>query len=233
MLDRRLKAVLGPRRPLEMWNAGVEGYNTAQEAAYLRQTGVQLRADMVLLQFHLNDFLPPPVLFRDHRGKIAYQPFSSEYGTVIAPLFRWSYIYRWLLLKWKPTREARQETSRRVVEKAMGAMLELCRQHEMGFFVAVFPLYKARADYEDTENLWHRWILEILATQKIDFVDLHAVYPADAKIERYRETMDDPWHPSVEGHRLAAQGIFTALRTRPLFARRPQGQAAQELAPGF
>jgi lysophospholipase L1-like esterase len=211
-LERRLRAFVGTGRFVEIWNAGVEGYNTAQEEAFLRHKGVHLRADMVLVQFHLNDFLPLPVLFQDHRGEVAYLPFETEYGRVYPGLFRFSYAYRYLLLRWRPTRAAGREAARRQVERAVHGIRDLCRDNGLHLIFAIFPLFKPRAEYAELEDLWHRWILEILGSARIRYVDLHEAFPADASIVALREKPDDPWHPNPEGHRIAAQKLAEVLR---------------------
>jgi hypothetical protein len=219
MTERRLRSFAGRGRSIELWNAGVEGYNTLQQEAYLRQTGLNLQADMVLVQFHLNDFLPLPVLFRDRAGEIAYLPFESEHGAVQPTLFRFSFLYRYLLLRWRPTRAARSEASRRQIEGSVGRIRDLCRQHGLELVFVVFPLFKARIDYEAAEAQWHRWILDILRAAELPYLDLHDYYPKDDTIVQFRETPDDTWHPNVEGHRIAAQAVAHYLWHGPLTRR--------------
>jgi hypothetical protein len=223
-LERRLQAFVGPEAAVEVWNAGVEGYNTVQEAVYLREQGQFVRADLVLVQFHLNDFLPLPVLFQDNTGQIAYLPFESELGSVSQPLFELSFLYRYLLLRWRPTRDARQQTARRQVDRAVAEIQELCRGQKMDLVFVIFPLFKAEADYQAAERHWHRWILEILRARRVDHVDLHGAYPRDRGIEALRETPEDPWHPNPEGHRIAARVLADSIRRRGL-VRRLQRQA--------
>jgi GDSL-like lipase/acylhydrolase family protein len=218
-LERRLQVMIGPGGKVEAWNAGVEGYNTVQEEVYLRELGVEVRADLVVVQFHLNDFLPLPVLFRDHDGQVAYLPFESDLGSVCQPLFQFSYLYRYILLRWRPTHQARNEAARRQIDRAVAGIQDLCRQHGLDLVFVIFPLFKPRADYDETERLWHRWILEILRDHHIDSVDLHAVFPAGPEILALRERSDDPWHPNLEGHRMAAQAVFQLVRYRPVVRR--------------
>ena len=228
-LERRLQAFVGPGAAVEIWNAGVEGYNTLQEEAYLREQGVAVRADMVLVQFHLNDFLPLPVLFRDHSGEVAYLPFESEYGTVNRTAFQWSYLYRYLLLRWRPTRDARKEVARIQIDGAVARIQGLCAAHGLDLVFVVFPLFKARDDYEPTERLWHTWILQILRARRVAFLDLDGAFPRDRSIESLRQDQRDPWHPSVEGHRIAAQAIADMLRRRPLLKRLQRQARHQEI----
>lgn len=45
-----------------VWNAGVPGFNSEQEAAWMRVKAPEVRPDLILVQFCMNDYLPPPVL---------------------------------------------------------------------------------------------------------------------------------------------------------------------------
>ncbi|MEZ4768166.1 MAG: SGNH/GDSL hydrolase family protein [Caldilineales bacterium] len=50
-----LLATVYPDRRFEVINAGVSGYGTWQELQWLKQTGVDLQPDVVIVQAHLND----------------------------------------------------------------------------------------------------------------------------------------------------------------------------------
>ncbi|MGQ0732044.1 MAG: SGNH/GDSL hydrolase family protein [Acidobacteriota bacterium] len=54
LLEQRLKA-WRPEVDWQVWNAGVPGYNSAQELAYLRRYGPAYRPDLVIVGFHPND----------------------------------------------------------------------------------------------------------------------------------------------------------------------------------
>jgi lysophospholipase L1-like esterase len=60
LLERMLAARTGER--FEVLNAGVEGYNTDAELAFLRTRGLALRPETVVVGFNLNDFDHAPVL---------------------------------------------------------------------------------------------------------------------------------------------------------------------------
>ncbi len=54
----------------EVINSGVPGYNTAQEAAYLRRTGMSYEPDCVLILFIGNDLGLPHLMLRPRRAPI-------------------------------------------------------------------------------------------------------------------------------------------------------------------
>jgi lysophospholipase L1-like esterase len=60
LLESRLDQALGERTAV--WNAAVPGYNTVQEAIMFESLGTQVRPDLVVVQFCMNDYLDPPRL---------------------------------------------------------------------------------------------------------------------------------------------------------------------------
>ena len=52
----------GSSTSVAVWNAGVPGYNTGQEAAMLEKVGKLIRPQLVIVEFCLNDYLEPPRL---------------------------------------------------------------------------------------------------------------------------------------------------------------------------
>ncbi len=65
VLERRLAQEIG--RPVEVVNAGVDGYNTTQEAAFLKARGMSFEPDCVLLLFVANDLELPTFLLNPRR----------------------------------------------------------------------------------------------------------------------------------------------------------------------
>lgn len=72
-LGARLAAELGGPAAdrVEVVNAGVPGYNTGQEAAYLRARGLRHRPDCVMVLFIPNDLGLPPFLLRPRSALLA------------------------------------------------------------------------------------------------------------------------------------------------------------------
>ena len=55
-LEEALKCLLKDR-PFRIWNIGIGGYNTWQEARYLKKY-IKIKPDILILGFCLNDFIP-------------------------------------------------------------------------------------------------------------------------------------------------------------------------------
>jgi lysophospholipase L1-like esterase len=68
---RLAEALAAPASPVEVVNAGVPGYNTAQEAAFLRARGSAYRPDCVILLYIGNDLGLPPFLLRPRSALLA------------------------------------------------------------------------------------------------------------------------------------------------------------------
>ena len=72
-------------RPTEVINTGVPGYNTAQEAAYLRRTGMSYAPDCVMILYIANDLgLPhlmlPPKPWPTFADRISSAPSTTRSG---------------------------------------------------------------------------------------------------------------------------------------------------------
>lgn len=82
-LERELSA---PGREVEVLNAGVPGYNAAQEAAYLDAPGARFEPDCAVVLFMGNDFDPP--LFRAGGAPLP-RPTSYVTAAVRRAVRRW------------------------------------------------------------------------------------------------------------------------------------------------
>ena len=185
-------------RPLELWNAGVYGYSTAQEVNYYRRFVRPLKPDLVLLLFCLNDFDGTPVIFKDSQeGNVMIFPYlgREHYNPW---LFRNSVLYRLLLT-------ARIKLGGRVGLNAdMRVQLEALRQmsKEDGFRlqVLVYPILDRPEHWSANYTKQHRAILEILQGMGIPYVDLLPLLIDTLRSETVAWTrMDgdrDYFHPS-------------------------------------
>jgi hypothetical protein len=120
----------------EWWNAGVEGWATAQEAAYLERIGPDIQPDLVVLFLHLNDFAVTPVNFLDDQGRLVM--FEPTRPHTVSPFwFRHSALYR-AYVAWsaKPHEEEAVDEG---VSEALDRMKRECENSGYAFAVAVLP----------------------------------------------------------------------------------------------
>ncbi|MFH1245498.1 MAG: hypothetical protein V1662_03355 [Candidatus Omnitrophota bacterium] len=84
------------KEPYRIWNAGIGGYNTLQEALYL-ETRIKMTPEIIIVGFCENDFTPcMTIVPRDK--KMAYNLFGPA-GEYNPALFRYSAVYRYFKIK--------------------------------------------------------------------------------------------------------------------------------------
>ncbi|ETX08748.1 SGNH/GDSL hydrolase family protein [Candidatus Entotheonella palauensis] len=171
-----------PSPTYEVINAGVPGYNTQQALTYLRESGLALEPDLVVLGFYLgNDiaenFAMPSVSVQD--GYL--QSGAPAQGMLPAPLRRYlalnSHLYqllwpyqRWLVDRSRWVRKERQRLQRRLAiyvpepdndtgalwdatRRQVAAMAEITRSHGVPLAVVIIP-EMVQVD----PQLWHKMI---------------------------------------------------------------------------
>jgi len=217
VLEARLGSIDGKR--VRVVNAGVPAYTSFQGYTWLRERGLDLRPDAVLIYFGANDFTP--VTFRSIRSA----PWAENAGMTDAEFFAWrqrpwmrlgslllehSNLSRMLALRgsMKSPISAPRRSRSRVPTADRRALLSdfrtLCEAHGIRFVVLI-PWYR---EFGMHIPLLH----EFAATHPTLVVDL------PAKLEhlpRPRESYFlDAFHPNREGQRQIALAIEEALRAR-------------------
>jgi lysophospholipase L1-like esterase len=93
-LERELTARTGAR--YEVLNAGVQGYNTENELAFLRSRGLALQPEAIVLGFNLNDFDYAPVM--GPLGILTRDPGARVSTWSPANVSEFYLLLRWLLV---------------------------------------------------------------------------------------------------------------------------------------
>ena len=190
-----LKAAAGEER-YEYWNAGVESYNTVQEANYYRRYNAALQPDHVILTFHLNDLETTPIAFESGGKLVVYAP-HRPLRRVSQPLFEHSHLYRlWLgaVLGDGTRDEAAIEADVRA------ALADLAEQTHAGgarLSVLVLPVFGRPETWTNAQRTARETIREILTDQGIRHFDLAPV--VQRAVEAGIEVQDPPGdsaHPS-------------------------------------
>ena len=121
---------------IEWWNAGVGGWNTRQQAAYLERIGEGIAPDLVLVFLHLNDFEVTPVRFVDREGR--FVEFHPSRPRVLSRFwFRRSALYR-LWVAWTDAPAGEED----LAEEVFGNLVRMERYADRrgwGFAVALLP----------------------------------------------------------------------------------------------
>jgi len=211
------------KRPVEVINLAVSGYDTSQEAEFLRQKGLALDPDLVLVSYSLNDAMDASyelAIFRRTAGWTEYDR-ATYAPTLGARLFQYSHLFR---LAWQRLgslrRAGAQSPGEARVDAGFDQIAAMSRQRGFKVLVAVFPMFEKFSAYPRLNR--HRWAKEHAEARGFIVVDL---------LQPFRDASGDDWtrfrgrcnaeHPDEQGHALAARAIGEYLFGHPQLFLRP------------
>lgn len=214
-----MERALDGRRPgtmsaIEVWNAGVIGYNAAQEAAWFERHGAALAPDLVVIGFCLNDFGASETqrLEGDH-WRVDFVapelvPLALGGGAAERALATRSALAR-RLLRALPHDPGAPLLDR--LDQANGAAYAAiaARARASGARLAVVVLPYLDAAPPDLERAGDRMV-GIARELGVPVLDLRRVF-GDPPPLTLRIHPDDPWHPGAAGHRLVGEATAAFL----------------------
>jgi len=234
LLARELAARTGAR--YEVLNAGVEGYNAEAELAFLRERGLALEPETVVVGFNLNDYDYAPVL--GPLGILTRDPAARVSTRSLANVSEFYFLLRWLATtRGRPfgDRGAAGLTPRpgerfsdldryvsalrkryyahpsdgcwQVMVDALRGLGETARAHRLRLVIAILP-DGDQVGVPDPDLLPQRKVLAICAEAALDCLDLYPVFAAAAP---HGELFFDIMHPNAAGHRLIARALAEHL----------------------
>ena len=188
-------------------NAGVNGYNSEQEAIYFTTEGIAYEPDIVILVYVSNDvdpvFNPKPVTWR------RYPTWPSSLPELLQRLRSLSYLYQTTKL-FERMHELERGASTQPLSvtrnvrwpdslHALRTILDLCRNHRIPFLLA-------------TEDGFDAQFFLVMKKVGIDAISLE---PAWGKVHPGQQTVSrvDP-HPSARTHAEFAKLLLEELRHR-------------------
>lgn len=195
MVGQELQQAMGQK--VEIWNAGVVGYNTCQEASMLRERGWAADPHLVLFQTCVNDLIGSPVLLRTRPGFVSYA--MSGKGTKDFPVFLLSsrlFTYGILSWGWRTTAAADPFLNIRLCAEDVR---DQARARDVPLVALHFPWF-APDDVEPVHRENEKMIASIFAELGIDAIALRPLLAAIAPLEQFAP--DDHIHP---GRALAPQ----------------------------
>lgn len=202
-LESVLEADAPPGIEYRVINLGVVSYNTEQQLRQLRELGLGLRPDLVLLAYAVNDIEPVMWVFEKRRGRLVNLAQRSYAVSLLGFVAR-SVKFRLFGYSGIALGEYREDSPRwREVEEGLSEMHRLCRDEGVGFAVFVYD------DLEEPKAL-------------VRALGRREGFPV---LELRQETSDrfggrDPRdlmnsvvdsHPNVEGNRMWAEILANAL----------------------
>jgi len=143
LLETRLNGTQPAPRD-EVINSGVGNYNTTMEIAYFLDRGRQLKPDVVVLNYFINDAEPAPkrrtALWREY--SYAYVFFASAIDNLSRQYFGradWQAYYRGLYRDGEPGWAAAQD--------AIGRLAAYCRENDIKLLIVNYPELHQLQDY--------------------------------------------------------------------------------------
>ena len=205
VLEREMAAETG--HAVEVVNAGVPGYNTAQEAAFLERRGLSFTPDCVLVLFINNDFgLPYLMLERPALGSRR----SYLWAAVQAALRPARYRTEWRMAEGDTATTVSDADLERVPPAYRGMVgLSGYERALRSMAAAVSRAGIPLIDFADYDGL-PREVGEKLHRLHVELGLWHPEFHYPLK-ESFRLSPDDP-HFSADGHRHAARRMLDALR---------------------
>lgn len=212
----------------QCYNFGVGGYNTANAAFLLRLLVLQVRPDVLVLCYGLND-AEPPLFDTDEKGdpvrRVREQDVPEGVATPRPPdtlLYRsrvaqlvWRFfasrgqnrqtesyyhaLYRPDAPGWKATREALDE------------IVDICRWEKIPLVVMLFPVLH-RLDGQHPFSDLHALVRGEVVSRGGQVLDLLPAFQGKRAEDLWVHPTDQ--HPNEQGHRLAAERLAEYLATR-------------------
>jgi lysophospholipase L1-like esterase len=225
------------RDSYEVINTGVAGYDTWQEAAFLRMRGLQFRPSIVVLGFYSNDIVPKPSVVRtaiSDGGSLKRVGLSSWFsdrmvhwlkrgrlllllkdrigklGNVVQPSPQ--FLHQQALLE--GTKNDFVEQGWREVESSLAQIVELRNAHKFRFLLVIFPMAE-QLMHEYPHAQYQERLRSIAEKLQIPYIDLQSRFE---KEYMGFESLFIEWdgHPNPRAYRIAAEeisGVVTAIET--------------------
>lgn len=166
MIERRLNDP-GMGRRYEVINAGVGNYNTVQEVTFFLKRGLELKPDIVVLNYFINDAEPTPLRKQSVLAERSYAAVAgfSAFDTLSRSYFGkadwreyYSNLYREDSAAWQ------------AAQKAIRDLAQRCRERGIKLMIVSYPELHVLKDYPFEKVT--AAIRNIAAAESVPFVDL-------------------------------------------------------------
>jgi len=198
-----------PKMKFNFLVAGVPGWDTWQEAEYLRTRVEQLKPQLVILQFCINDFAVTPVFWRGPDGNF-YAYNAGKWSQYInKDLMTHSRLARkvvYRLLQRFPQEPTPEDDK---VSEGFKAAVELSQRYKFTLRIVLLPAFGEKRDFDKGQRETVRAIIaeNKLEALTIDLLDLPTQYPT----HEWQREPGDAIHPNHKGAIILAQKIIAEL----------------------
>ena len=227
---RRLEGRLAGQRPIEVLNAGTQGYNTRDQQVTLENRWLTLAPDIVLVIFYLND------IYRDESA-VAFWNNGEGDGVYLQPtgLARHSHLLDWFQYSWRVRNLRRRmishysqayftnpraffdnagSSSRQMdwpaSRAALARIVELSETHGFRVGLAIFPELMSLEDYPFTAI--HTFVNETCGELGLPVHDLLPDFRGLPDQQLWVHPTDH--HPNEIAHDIVARSLEGFVRTQ-------------------
>jgi hypothetical protein len=177
-----------------LWNSGVGSFNINQVVAYYDKYLKNIPVDRVIYIFHLSDWFPTPILYKNSRGELT--GFTPVYGEALVNeyLYKKSHLYH-LFLSLKFGTEFDLHKARPRMIEQLNLLRKLVGDKE--FSIIITPIIEPLDLWTDDEVARRLFAIDIFKELNIPFIDMSKYIPLaisqGVELDGY-----DKWHPGIK-----------------------------------
>jgi hypothetical protein len=207
-----LQSILAKKQPgtVEVINAGVQGYDTKDEAALFLMRYAAFKPDVVILGFVLNDASDSAETIRENQAMRSDLPLSALGHTwKIAEIIERRRAARRLQEEFfDTTRRSFDSPKWTMCKEILSGMTGVARDDHFRFIVVIFPIFwQLDANYPFAAI--HKQIVDACKSAGCECIDLLDIYRGHKAESLWVHPTDQ--HPNEIAHRMAAERIASYL----------------------
>ncbi len=215
LLERRLAAAR-PGQRVELWNAGVTGYDTCAELRVLQEKGWRVNPDLVLVQLCVNDFFRTSSILPLPGGRVLFH--AGRRGVEMPGWILGSRLLTWLTLRLSAGQHSVREGAGSVARCLARIRAEAVARNKP-LAVVVFPVLRSEGDAPSSASELRyvgleRRAGEICRRSALGCLELRRGLERSGSLFRLRRHTNDPWHVNAGGQPEVARLVADHLLQR-------------------
>lgn len=206
-------------KDVEIINGAVGGYNTWQELTLIKEKGLDIKPDLIIIGICLNDSVQSiPSVHKNWLGRVSENLRDGSKARHLDFLYQRSDLYKFLYDRISKKRmeisdynEYLRNYNFNISENDWNEWMqpimeisELGRKNNINVFFAIFPLHNQLVK---GEKISYKPLTDLLKERKEYFIDLIDVFTVHYKNGESLYRDFDIIHPTSNGHRIAAEDI--------------------------
>ncbi len=166
------RILISEGKKVEVLNAGVPGYHTGQEIAFLKTDGLALSPDMVLLLFYLNDITSEDLHYDERLHCLYSDDIPIPY--TLKEVFSRSALYSLILRASKKLVSKDVKRDWDTTRKRLDSLVKTLKENKLKGVIVILPLITSTLDMR-SESEWHqhyRWVEDWAVESQVEYVSL-------------------------------------------------------------